>query len=94
MFTSQDWIASKLAKEVKGNHVMETILMTSFWNNMVYILKLMGPLVPVFRLVDNERRPTMGYIYEAINRSKEIITKAFTRNEEKDNEIFKIIDAR
>jgi len=40
--------------------------MPSFWNIIVYILKVMGPLVRVLRLVDNERKPTMGYIYEAM----------------------------
>ena len=39
--------------------------MPSFWNHVVYILKVMGPLVKVLQLVDNERKPTMGYIYEA-----------------------------
>lgn len=52
---------------------METVLMPSFWNNMVYILKLMGTLVRVLRLVDNERRPAMGYIYKAMDRYKEAI---------------------
>ena len=57
-------------------------------------LIFMGPLVRVLRLVDNERRPAMGYIYEAMDRSKEAIEKAFNGNEEKCKEIFKIIDAR
>ena len=59
------------------------ILMPSFWNTIVYILKVMGPLVQVLRLVNNERKPAMGYIYEAMDRAKEAIIKAFNENEEK-----------
>ena len=36
----------------------------------------------------------MGYIYEAMDRAKEAIIKAFNENEEKYSNIFKIIDER
>ena len=68
--------------------------MPSFWNTIVYILKVMGPLVRVLCLVDNERKPAMGYIYEAMDRAKEAIIKAFNENEERYSNIFKIIDER
>ncbi|KAM4091218.1 hypothetical protein ACJW30_09G121400 [Castanea mollissima] len=90
MFTSKEWVRSRWAKEANTKRVVETILMPSFWNTIVYILKVMGPLVRVLRLVDNERKPAMGYIYEAMDRAKEAIIKAFNENED----IFKIIDER
>lgn len=46
-------------------------LMVSFWNGVAYVLKLMGPLVKVVRLVDNEKKLAMGYIHKAMDRSKE-----------------------
>ena len=70
------------------------ILMPSFWNTIVYILKVMGSLVQVLRLVNNERKPAMGYMYEAMDRAKEAIIKAFNENEEKYSNIFEIIDKR
>ncbi|XP_059650757.1 uncharacterized protein LOC132296590 [Cornus florida] len=78
MFTSQEWISSKWAKET----------------SIVYSLKVASPLVRVLKLVDGERRPPMGYIYEAMERAKEAIAKAFGENEEKYKDIFKIIDTR
>ena len=57
--------------------------MPSIWNTIVYIHKAMGPLVRVLHLVDNERKLVMGYIYEAMDRIKEAIIKAFKENEEK-----------
>nr|XP_009789718.1 PREDICTED: uncharacterized protein LOC104237297 [Nicotiana sylvestris] len=61
---------------------------------VVYILKIMGPLVKVLRLTDNEKKPAMGYIYEAMDRAKEAIVKAFNGNSAEYKDIFKIIDER
>ncbi|KAK4271022.1 hypothetical protein QN277_019778 [Acacia crassicarpa] len=55
---------------------------------------VMGPLVRVLRLVDNEKRPAMEYIYEAMDRAKEAIQKSFNGNEDKYKDIFAIIDRR
>ncbi|KAH7681554.1 Ribonuclease H-like protein [Dioscorea alata] len=94
MFTSESWVQSKWAKDVKGKHVAETILMPTFWNSVVYILKVMGPLIKVLRLVDNERKPAMGYLYEAMDRAKETIMKSFNEDDKMYKEVFKIIDDR
>ncbi|RWR76251.1 hypothetical protein CKAN_00468500 [Cinnamomum micranthum f. kanehirae] len=53
-----------------------------------------GPLLWVLRLVDGEKKPPMGYIYEAMDRAKEAISNAFGGKEERDNNIFEIIDRR
>ncbi|KAF8387759.1 hypothetical protein HHK36_026414 [Tetracentron sinense] len=55
---------------------METVLSTTFWNNIVYAMKITAPLVRVLRLVDGEKKPPMGYIYEAMDRAKETIKEA------------------
>ncbi|KAL5145418.1 hypothetical protein HKD37_06G015463 [Glycine soja] len=54
----------------------------------------MGPLVSVLRLVDNEKKPAMGFIYEAMDRAKEAIQRAFNNNEGKYKDILAIIDKR
>ncbi|RVX07563.1 hypothetical protein CK203_025156 [Vitis vinifera] len=56
--------------------------------------KCFGSLVHVLRLVDGEKKAPMGYIYEAMNRAKDIIVRSFNGNEEKYEEIFKIIDKK
>ena len=94
MFTSENWTTSKWAKEAAGKKATSTILMTTFWTNIVYVLKIFGPLVSVLRLVDGEKKPAMGYIYEAMDRAKEAIIKSFNEKEEKYKEVFKIIDDR
>ncbi|KAL6559734.1 hypothetical protein OROGR_004851 [Orobanche gracilis] len=61
---------------------------------IVYAVKVAGPLIKVLRLVDGEKKPPMGYIYEAIDRAKEEIGAAFGNNEDRYIEIFNIIDNR
>lgn len=90
MFTSQEFNDSSYAKE----QAAKITLMPSFWNHIVYSLKVDGPLVKVLRLVDGEKKPPMGYIYEAMDRAKEAIAASFKGNKDKTKEIFEIIDRR
>ncbi|RDY06908.1 hypothetical protein CR513_09041, partial [Mucuna pruriens] len=83
-----EWLESKVAKDPKGKKATDIVLMSSFWNDVVYALKAMGPIVCVLRLVDNKKRPAMDYIYEAMNRTKEAIQKVFNGKEEKYKDIF------
>ncbi|TYK04958.1 hypothetical protein E5676_scaffold143G001770 [Cucumis melo var. makuwa] len=94
MFTSNEWKDSKWSKEQQGRRVVQTILLASFWTTIVFTLKVSSPLVRVLRLVDGEKKPPMGYIYEAMDRAKEAIAKSFNNNEEKYKDIFTIIDRR
>ncbi|RVW19008.1 hypothetical protein CK203_095024 [Vitis vinifera] len=87
-------VDSKWAKEQKGKTIANIVLMPSFWNTIVFCLKVSGPLVRVLRLVDGEKKAPMGYIYEAMNRAKDAIVRSFNGNEEKYKEIFNIIDKR
>ncbi|KAJ9553070.1 hypothetical protein OSB04_017115, partial [Centaurea solstitialis] len=94
MVTSQEWMESKWSKEAKGKAVHSYFLQETFWRNIAYALKLTGPLVSVLRLVDGEKRPAMGYIYEAMDRAKESIAKSFPNQEELYQKTFEIIDRR
>ncbi|CAL9072335.1 unnamed protein product [Musa textilis] len=94
MFASEKWVTTKWAKEIKDKRATDIILMPSFWNHVVYILKVIGPLVQVIRLVDNENKPTMKYIYEAMDKANEIIKRSFNKNEEKYEKNFTIIDEK
>ncbi|XP_059664281.1 uncharacterized protein LOC132310058 [Cornus florida] len=94
MFTSEEWNRSKWAKEEAGKRVASYVLMPSFWNNIVFSLKVSGPLISVLRLVDGEKKPPMGYIYAAKDRAKEAIAKSFGEVEDKYKDIFEIIDKR
>lgn len=47
----------------------------------------------VIRLVDGEKKPSMGYIYKTMDRAKEVITGTF-KKVERYQQFFDIIDKR
>ena len=81
LFIFDEWNNNKLSKEVKGKKAIQFFLMSSIWNQVVFTFKVMAPLVHVLRLVDGESKATMGYIYEAMEKAKEIIMKSFNNDE-------------
>ena len=94
MFTSQEWLNLNASKEVKGMKITSIVLQVSFWEDIVFTLKAMGPLVKVLRLVDNEKKSAMGSIYHAMLEAKELIKKNFNNNEGKYKQVIDIVDKR
>ncbi|XP_073222786.1 uncharacterized protein [Cicer arietinum] len=45
IFTSEEWLKSKAANDPKGKKATRIVFLTSFWNDIIYTLKVMGPLV-------------------------------------------------
>src|SRR3954467_12538346 len=60
MFTSEEWLQSKWVKEPMGKKCATYVLQASFWNNVVFALKVADPLVRVLRLVDGEKKACYG----------------------------------
>ncbi|KAF6173608.1 hypothetical protein GIB67_022967 [Kingdonia uniflora] len=75
MFNSEEWSNSKWSKRIEGRKVARIVSRAFFWKKVEHACKIMAPLVDVVCLVDREERPCMGYIYEAMDRAKEIIKK-------------------
>ncbi|XP_039686609.1 uncharacterized protein [Medicago truncatula] len=94
MFTSQQWSNLKVSDEVKGRKTTSIVLQVSFWDDIVYALKAMGPLIKVLRLDDNEKVLAMGFLYQAMVDAKNQINKNFGENESKYKPIIEIIDRR
>ncbi|XP_073017843.1 uncharacterized protein [Primulina eburnea] len=94
MFISENWSKNKFAKDQTGKQEQKIILMPSFWKSIIYATKIGDPLLEVLRLVDGEKKPIMGYIYEAMDRAKEKIAKYFGNNEDMYKDVFEIMDNR
>lgn len=94
MITSPEWNNTKWSKDPAGKRLTSIILQERFWRNIVYALKLTGPLVKVLRMVDGDKKPAMGYIYESMDRAKETIALSFLHKEEHYKKAFEYIDAR
>ncbi|XP_074378716.1 uncharacterized protein LOC141720265 [Apium graveolens] len=62
MFLSEKWLKSNYAKDLVGRKIVCFVNQARIWNTVFCSLKVSGPLVKVLRLVDDEKRPSMGYI--------------------------------
>ncbi|XP_015076442.1 uncharacterized protein LOC107020548 isoform X2 [Solanum pennellii] len=91
---STEWNSSKFAKETSGKEVANLLISIHFWNDVVRALTVCSPLTKVLRLVDGEKKPPMGYIYEAMDRAKEAIAHGFRGVQKHYEKVFQIIDAR
>ena len=79
MFTCDQWVESRQARDVMGKDVAAIVLDNKeFWLQCQQIVKISEPLVRV-RLVDGDEKPSMGYLYEAMDKAKENI-KARLKN--------------
>lgn len=94
MFISERWTKSQYSKEAAGRKISAVIANPNFWNHILFGLRATGPLIKVLRLVDGEKKPPMGYIYEAMDRAKEAIALSFDHDENKYKEIYEKIDDR
>ncbi|GKV30763.1 hypothetical protein SLEP1_g39543 [Rubroshorea leprosula] len=95
MFTSDAWVGSRYARSSVGKGICEIILEDKeFWSNCIVVVKISEPLVRVLRLVDNEEKPSMGYLYEAIDKAKETIKKNFNNRLSHYMPYINVIDAR
>ena len=54
-----------------------TSFFTLGYYSVIICLKGALPLIEVLRLVDSDQKPAMGFIYEAMDQTKEKIQKAF-----------------
>ncbi|XP_045809898.1 uncharacterized protein LOC123904258 [Trifolium pratense] len=78
MFDSDEYKNSKYGKDKSGGAAYEAkkiVMSKEFWNKATEILKVFEPIVQVLKLVDGDVKPTMGFLYEAIDRAKQAIEK-------------------
>nr|GMD37640.1 uncharacterized protein LOC109157329 [Ipomoea batatas] len=95
MFTSEKWTNSNYASKADGKEVRKIILKdNNFWLGLIYAIKTTKPLVEVLRLVDGEKEPAMGFLYNAMDEAKEKIAKNLGGEEKDYKEIWDIIDEK
>ncbi|XP_058183421.1 uncharacterized protein LOC131301254 [Rhododendron vialii] len=94
MFSSDAWDKSKWAKSPKGKTAFATVMSTAFWNGVTLCLKVFGPLVMVLRLVDGDRKPSMGFVYGELKNAKEEIKGAYKQVETNYRPILDVIDGK
>ncbi|XP_061994995.1 uncharacterized protein LOC133712901 [Rosa rugosa] len=92
MVVSDEWDDCKHSISMKGKAAYATILSASFWNGVTLYLKVVAPLVKLFRLVYGDKKPSMGFVYGELLKAKEEIKEAFKNQEVNYCPILEIID--
>jgi len=90
---SSEWENSRLSREPKGKEMEQIILNNAFWESAMKVLKVCEPIVDMLRMVDSDT-PSMGFVYEGMDRCKEAIAKSFNNVESQYMEIWDVIDGR
>ena len=71
MFTSIQWRSCRFSKIEEGKRIQSCVLDNKFWHDVTTCIKAAYPLIKVLRLVDSDEKPTMSFIYEAMDQAKE-----------------------
>eukprot|EP00253_Pinus_taeda_P033641 PITA_33641 len=86
------WMASKHSKTLEGIEVVALVFNDGFWKDVEEIIVVMESLVKVLKMVDGDK-PSMGYIYEAMDLAKEAFKRRYGDEEENYMPLWDIIDA-
>ncbi|KAG6480983.1 hypothetical protein ZIOFF_057574 [Zingiber officinale] len=81
MVISAEWLDSSFSRMSAGVLIIELICSLPFWSSCVAIIRITEPLLQVLKLVENNKKPAMGYIHLAIyqvkhRKKKELVWKA------------------
>lgn len=87
----EEWERSSLSKSAKGKLVESIILNPTFWDNALKVLKMCDPIVHMLRELESDK-PTMGFVYEGMDRCKEAIAKALNDIEANYKNIWEMVD--
>ena len=84
MYTKNKWhkFNKDQSRRSLRNKVSNLIQTDRFWNKAKEVQTIMEPLVKVLKLVDQDKKPTLSIIYEAMDRAK-LAIKALVKNWEK-----------
>uniref|UniRef100_A0ACD5XUR6 Uncharacterized protein n=1 Tax=Avena sativa TaxID=4498 RepID=A0ACD5XUR6_AVESA len=94
MFTSNKWVKSTYGKGGVGKLIAAIILKdVDFWAQCKHVVKVTEPLLRVLRLVDSNEKPSMGYLYDAMEKAKESIRRRLMHNACLYGRYVRVIDA-
>ncbi|XP_020526782.1 uncharacterized protein LOC18440820 [Amborella trichopoda] len=90
MFNSSTWKTSIWASRTEGIEIANLIWDLKFWERAELVLKATVPLIQVLNSLDD--KPSMGYIYEAMDQAKETMRRNFGNDEVQYLPFWKLVD--
>ncbi|CAN6579016.1 unnamed protein product [Malus baccata var. baccata] len=94
MVVSDEWEQCKHVRTTKGKTAYATIVHTHFWSGVSLCLKVFEPLFKLLRIVDGDKKPSMGFLYGELQKEKMEIKETFKNNEANYQPILQIIDEK
>ncbi|KAI3448609.1 hypothetical protein Pfo_005274 [Paulownia fortunei] len=76
-FSSKTFKDSRYFKDKKASFVVVVVLDTRFWSDCAMIVGVVAPLIHLLRIIDTDRRPSIGYVYDGMYRAKKAIKNIF-----------------
>ncbi|KAL8541031.1 hypothetical protein ACS0TY_002355 [Phlomoides rotata] len=93
-FTSRTFRESRYYKDKKASAVLAVVLDSKFWSDCAIVVGAVAPLIRVLRIMDTDRRPSIGYVYDGIYRAKKAIKDMFRHKKRLYKPFTNIIKAR
>ncbi|CAL9134864.1 unnamed protein product [Musa textilis] len=75
MVTSGEWLDSPYSRKPGGLAASELVCSLPFWSSCAAIVRITEPLLQVYKLVESNKKPAMGYIHVAMYQVKQAIRK-------------------
>ncbi|XP_045831497.1 uncharacterized protein LOC123922868 [Trifolium pratense] len=94
LMVDKHFTSHKLAKSTAGKMVSAIVLDSSFWSNCFMIAKIMALIIKLLKIVDGDERPSMGYVYDGMQRVKNSIENMFRNRKTAYQPYTNIIKAR
>ncbi|GAV84465.1 LOW QUALITY PROTEIN: DUF659 domain-containing protein, partial [Cephalotus follicularis] len=77
LVTSKHYTNHKLSRTSKGKSFSSTILDNKFWDDCLIAIKVAAPIIRLLRIVNSDEKPSLGYVYEGMFRTKMAIKNLF-----------------
>ncbi|KAL4195827.1 hypothetical protein AMTRI_Chr04g180260 [Amborella trichopoda] len=90
MIRSNEWRTDRAAMSQLGRQVETILLDRRFWAQCSHVVSITEPLGPVLRLSNFDDKPAMGFLFDAMKRTREAIFDNNIWNED----ILEIVDRR
>nr|XP_043633301.1 uncharacterized protein LOC122604472 [Erigeron canadensis] len=72
----------KALKLAKAREVKLIVLDESFWKNCSMVMKIMTPVLRLLRICDSNEKPSLGFVYEGMDRVIKDIKEVFENKED------------
>ena len=77
LVTDKYFTTHRLGKSETGKVVAAIVLDQKFWDNCLAMVKIAAPIIRLLRIVDADEKPSLGYVYEGMQRAKKAIKEMF-----------------